>query len=255
MVRNEASLREAARWAINAFRFRDEVSASMPGIDTPMVQEVVGGRDRPVYHLCGYVSGAGDWAVLAHRKLLQAPRRFGNGICFETAPVDRDLAERLVAMLRGVGHSGIFEAEFLDRDGEKLLIDLNTRAYNGMRLETERGLNLPWLAYLEATGQEDRLREELRRAGDLPQREGLAWCRKLEFAAMVSGQVVSGGLSLRNARRWIGWYRQHRRRMVDPWEGTDDPGMGRRRLLTQLRWWATNPRMFLGVYVRRESGR
>jgi hypothetical protein len=149
----------------------------------------------------------------------------------------------------------MFEAEFLERGPERLLIDLNTRVYNGMRLEVERGLNPAWLAYLEAIGDRARLKEELASAADATEQPGLAWCRRLEFAAMVSGQLVSGGFRLRDVVRWIGWYRAHRHRMVDPWQSAVDPRLGPRRLWQQLKWWAQNPRQFAGVYVRRESGR
>jgi predicted ATP-grasp superfamily ATP-dependent carboligase len=255
VARDAAELRETVAWALAAMKFREQVTDSLPGIDVPMVQEVVGGRDRPVYHLAGYVTGATEAALLAHRKLLQAPRRFGNGLCFETAPVDEQLAEKLVGMLRSIGYHGMFEAEFLERGKERLLIDLNTRVYNGMRLEVERGLNPAWLAYLEAIGDRGRLGEGLALASGAAEQPGLVWCRRLEFVAMVSGQFVSGGFRLRDVGCWMGWYRAHRHTMVDPWQSAGDRRLGRRRLLHQLKWWAKSPRQFAGVYVRRESGR
>jgi len=253
LVRDEAELRNAVRRALERARFHPAVAASIRGIEVPMVQELVPGRDRPVYHLCGYVSAAGDSAVLAHRKLLQVPRRFGSGVCFETAPVDGALAQRLLGLLGSIGYHGMFEAEFVSRGGERFLIDLNIRPYNGMRLESERGLQLAWYAYLEALGETAQLESELAAARARTRHEELVFCRKLDFAAMVGGQFVGGGFALRDLRRWVGWYRENRANMVDPWIVPGDRRVGPAHLRGQLAYWARSPRVFLGVYVRPES--
>jgi hypothetical protein len=224
----------------------------MPGIEVPMVQELVPGRDRPVYHLCGYLSGAEDSALLAHRKLLQVPRRFGSGIAFETAEADAMLGERLLAMLRQIGFHGMFEAEFVTRAGEHLLIDLNVRPYNGMRLEAERGLHLAWYAYLEATGDVERLARELAAAREAPARD-LAYCRRIEFAGVVAGQFIGGGFGLGDMRRWVRWYWRNRNQMVDPWVVPGDRRPGRARLRDELGRWRRSPKTYLGAYVRPES--
>ena len=254
-VRNESELRDAVRWALANVHFHEEVVAAIPEIAVPIVQEFIGRRDRPVYHLCGYLSGDGESAVLAHRKLLQFPRRFGNGLCFETAPVDHALAEQLVAMLRVIGFSGIFEAEFVERPEERLLIDLNPRSYNGLTLESARGLHLAWYAYLEASGEHDRLRDELRDARSRGEGTQMIWCRKLEFWAMVVGQTAGRGFSLAQTRRWTAWYWRNRGRMFDPYVSPGDRAVGRARLRRQLGLWAHRPRQFLGVYARPETGR
>jgi hypothetical protein len=239
-------------WALGSVRFQQDVVDSMPGIEVPMIQELVQGRDRPVYHLCGYLSSSGSSAVLAHRKLLQVPRRFGGGIAFETAPVDTVLAEQLLNLLQSTGFHGMFEAEFVSPSGRHLLIDLNIRTYNGLRLEAERGLNLAWYAYLEAAGENDRLGEELAAAPAAADAE-VVYCRKLEFAATLGGQFMGGGFGVTDVARWARWYCRNRGRMVDPWMVRGDRRAGRARLFNQLNQWRRSPRVFLGVYFRPES--
>ncbi|MBK7328021.1 MAG: hypothetical protein IPI85_02670 [Dehalococcoidia bacterium] len=254
VANNAEELEESVSWALNNVRFRDEVADPCPDVRLPLVQEAIGGRDRRIYHIAGYLSQSGTWAALAHRKLLQFPRRFGNGLCFETASLDVALAERLVEMLRAIGFHGMFEAEFIERGDERLLIDLNPRAYNGMTLEVERGLHVAWYAYLEAAGELDLLDRELGKAHQLEDRQ-FTWCRKLEFGAMLASQLASGGFTPREASRWVGWYRRNRGRMLDPFVIQGDRRVGRARLRFQLSDWVRHPRRFVGTYARRESGR
>lgn len=254
-VRNRAELTDAVDWALKTVHFRKEISSKWPDISIPLVQESVGGRDRPITHICGFVHESGEWAALAHRKLLQAPRRYGNGICFESAPLDEALAERLVTMLRSVGFTGMFEAEFIERGDERMLIDLNPRCFNGMALPTARGLSPIWWSYLVATGEGDRARQEMR---DLRTRGAppyLVYCRKLDFAAMLAGQAVTGGFSPKQLFHWGRWYLQKRSSMIDPFGAGDDPRVGRAVMWQQINAWRLHPRNFLGTYVRRDSGR
>lgn len=74
----------------------------------------------------------------AHVKLLQYPLRFSSGYCFESAEVDSRLAGDHGALLASIEFHGIFEAEFVARDGELLLINLNPRSYDGISLEVAR---------------------------------------------------------------------------------------------------------------------
>ena len=93
----------------------------------------------------------------ASRKLVQYPNRFGDGACFRSEPVDDELSRRLAEMCRGLGFFGMFEAEFIEEDGRKLLIDFNPRLFNGLALPVARGLRLPscttwrrWAAWMRS---------------------------------------------------------------------------------------------------------
>ena len=69
-----------------------------------------------------------------------------------------DVEAGLVRLFRAVGFHGVFDAEFIEDGGRHLLIDVNPRFYNHMAFEVDRGLPLPWLAYLGAVGDGEGLR-------------------------------------------------------------------------------------------------
>lgn len=155
--------------------------------------------------------------------------------------------DRLFAL---IGYHGIFEAEFVEAEGKPLLIDLNPRPYNGLTLEVRRGYNLPWYAYLEATGESAQLAAELAaaRASNPPP---LAWCDNLRFWSLLAGQTASGGLSPRAAAHWAGWWRSHRHAMVDLNFAHGDLRAGFAAAGQYFAGTVRHPRHFLGAYVRR----
>ena len=63
-----------------------------------------------------------------------------------------ELAAGLERLVARVGFSGVFEAEFIDPQGQAVLIDFNPRFYNQMGFDIARGLPLPLLAYYDALG-------------------------------------------------------------------------------------------------------
>jgi len=190
--------------------------AGIPGADHPMLQAFLpGGVDR-IFELSGFVDEGGEAFVSrAAWKIVQRPRRMGIGLCFEEAPVDYALVERVARLCREVGFHGIFNVEFLDRDGERYLIDFNPRMYNQMAFDVARGLPLPWLAYLAAAGR----RGELRAAVDATR----AWrgaprvfCNWFSTVLQINAQALAGALPASEGRRWRRWYGANRAVAVDP---------------------------------------
>jgi predicted ATP-grasp superfamily ATP-dependent carboligase len=68
----------------------------------------------------------------------------------ETVPPDPGLEEKIAALLRAIGWSGIFELQYIRRPEGDYVIDLNTRFYGSLALAVRSGLNLPtiWLDLL-----------------------------------------------------------------------------------------------------------
>ena len=66
------------------------------------------------------------------------------------------LEAHAVTILRRLGYHGIAEVEFLrdPRDGEFKLLDINTRPWKWIGLPIAAGVDLPWLAYAAATGDD-----------------------------------------------------------------------------------------------------
>lgn len=140
--------------------YASEVAADMQDVHEPMVQELLPAAAQRVYSISGFVDRSG---VLldsrASSKILQLPRAAGVGVCFESVPVDTELAGKLQALCRHLGYFGIFEAEFVEHEGRQLLIDFNPRYFGQMAFDIARDMPLPWLAHLSALGQEARARD------------------------------------------------------------------------------------------------
>ena len=71
------------------------------------------------------------------------PPTIGVSSYAETVSPDRDLEERIAALLRSIGWNGIFELQFIRRPEGEYVIDLNTRFYGSLALAVCSGLNLP----------------------------------------------------------------------------------------------------------------
>ncbi len=77
------------------------------------------------------------------------PPDIGYSCCAMTVPRDRELEDKLAAVIQRIGWSGIFQAQLVgDRCGERYLIDFNPRAYGSLSLAVRAGANLPaaWAA-------------------------------------------------------------------------------------------------------------
>jgi hypothetical protein len=174
--------------------------------------------------------------VNASRKVLQRPRKLGVGLCFETAAVDEDLAERVLSMCRNVGYRGVFEIEMLDALGRRMLIDFNPRFFGQMAFDVARGTDLPLLAYLLAIGDRKGLESALHAARRSPPQAPRAWCDRISLALFLSALRLTGGIDAHDAAYWRHWLRGAPHDPVldrhDMWPGLIAAGAG---LLHQLR--------------------
>lgn len=249
IVRDEAELRQAFEWFRREVSMHPSVLADASEAEFPLAQEYVVRPGREVRHIVGYLARSGSSAMRAHRKLLQEPLRFGSGVCFEGMAVDAPLAERLLGLLRQIGYHGVFEAEFLRRGEDDLLIDLNLRPFNGISLTLAMGLDLVTCAYLEASGQHAELEAELAAACAMPFRK-VAWCNHAALAPLLAGQWVSGALTAGEVRSQLAWAWRNRRSMVNPGVSRDDLPFAAAYFVRQGLSPLFGPREFLGRYLR-----
>jgi predicted ATP-grasp superfamily ATP-dependent carboligase len=192
------------------------VEGRIPDTDRPMLQAYHRGAGDRIYEISGFIDQGGEGLVArAATKVVQRPRRMGIGLCFEEAPLDEGLLARVGRLCREVGFHGIFNVEFLMSERRPLLIDFNPRSYNQMAFDVARGLPLPWLAYLDATGQRAALRDELDRAR--------AWrgpshvfCNRFSTILLLNAQVLVGAIAPAEKERWRRWYEEHRAQAIDP---------------------------------------
>lgn len=215
-IDSPAALAPAWRAMVAATARMGSVPGHIPDTERPMLQAFHSGGDGQIYELSGFTDEGGQaFVVRAAMKVVQRPRRMGIGLCFEEAPLDGGLAERTARLCREVGFHGIFNVEFLVSGGDLFLIDFNPRMYNQMSFDQARGLPLPWLAYLAATGQRAELLAEVERARAWhgPPR---VFCNWFGTAFLLNAQVLAGVIPAAERDRWRRWYREHRDLAVDP---------------------------------------
>jgi len=250
-VSRPADLGEAhARFSRNN-PFAPELLLRWPGADRPLLQEYLPLSAQRIYCVEGFIApGTESWAMRAVVKLLSHPRFLGVGLLFEQADVLPHLEQRLVRLCRAVGYSGIFQCEFIEHEGEHLLIDFNPRFYNYMAIDHACGLPQAYLAYLHALGATEKLKAELERSRCVPpEAMGLVYCYGLGTWTQLCIERLFKRAPAEEAARWRRWCRGAAR-VVDPvWE-KEDPGPGLADVLVQV--WAAirHPRSFLRSNTR-----
>jgi D-aspartate ligase len=219
-----------------------------PSSTRPMVQEFFPGASSGIYNISSYAQDGKLWGARAGRKILQRPRRLGVGVCFEEAPLDVRLVQKLELLVQRVGFSGVFEAEFVKQDDRSVLIDFNPRFYNQMGFDVARGLPLPLLAYFGALPR-DQAQAASSAAVSAQDLTGKVFTYGSAFKVMVTSQRLSGAFSSEEAERWLAWYDAHEGRRVDAVSDPDDQWPGRIDLVQMVHRSVRHPRDFLRSIV------
>jgi predicted ATP-grasp superfamily ATP-dependent carboligase len=218
----------------------------------PMVQEYYPQASTGIYNVSSYARAGKLLGARAARKILQRPRRLGVGVCFEEAPLSQKLLAGLERMVANVGYNGVFEAEFIDADGEMVLIDFNPRFYNQMAFDIARGLPLPLFAYYDAVGNERAIAEASSAAqhvnGDVR-----VFANRRTLNLLLTAQRISGVLTEEEARTWVEWYAENQAHCIDPVVDEDDSWPGRLDLAQMVRHSLRHPRTFLRTVVLNRS--
>jgi len=253
---NKGSLVQPADDLAAVYRRWMERNRYLPGLEedfgpiaAPMLQEFWSTEIEGVYSISGFVDRDGTLlGARASRKLLQRPRLFGVGICFEESSVDADVLESVVALCRRVGYFGVFEAEFLLSGGVHHLIDFNPRFYGQMHFECARGLPLPVFAYLAATGDRVGLRALADSAAGFDSR-GYRYAFRFGHRFHLGLRRLAGTTSAEEAARWSGWMEAEGGRLVDPSLHPGDSAPGRVQALAEVWGALRHPRAYLRGWV------
>jgi len=144
----------------------------------------------------------------AANKVLQRPRRVGVGICFESAAVEPRALMDVYRLCQAHGYYGVFEVEFLRRDGQLELIDFNPRFYGQMAFDIGRESPLPYLVWLAAQRRDVELREHVARAQAWKRSDSLVYCNRFTFALMLTVQGLSGRMTAAEVTGWRQWLRR-----------------------------------------------
>jgi D-aspartate ligase len=215
-------LGRAFRAFVQANPYGSEIVSHDPEVAAPMVQAFYKEAVSGIYSLAGFSDGTGrPPLVRASRKVLQRPRRVGIGLCFEGADVRPEVVRHVGALCQELGYFGIFEIEFIEHEGEFLLIDFNPRGYSQMAFEDARSLPLPYLHYLGAVGDSARLAEEWDKAASWQPTGEHAYCNDALLGLVRAGQAVSRVLG-RESEHWGRWTRRYSSRLTRAVAAEDD---------------------------------
>jgi predicted ATP-grasp superfamily ATP-dependent carboligase len=232
--------------------FHPALCAARPGIERPMLQAFRSDAAENIYSISGFIGREtqGD-AVRASVKVLQRPRRIGVGLCFEEAPVNREILDGLARICHRIGFFGVFEAEFVPYENKLHLIDFNPRFYGQMGFEIARSLPLPYLTWLGALGEEAELTAALEKARRWEEGQGYVYCYRFFFHLMLSLQRLSGWLSEEEHVMWQEWLAEPTARghAFDPMQSATDPRPGQAAATRDVVWALSHPRSFLRQMV------
>jgi D-aspartate ligase len=216
-----------------------------PDVVWPMVQAYHRQAAQSIYSLAGFTDGSDRLPLIrASRKILQRPRKLGIGLCFESAEVLPSLVEKIGALTKDLNYRGIFEIEFIEHEGEFLLIDFNPRGYSQMAFEMKRALPLPYLQWLAATHDDVRLDQEWTLASNWKHDSSYAYCHSLLLGLLDGGQRVTEALFSEKSEHWSEWRKEHAANLTDAVRAPGDPGPVVLDVAKQMRDFVKHPRAF-----------
>jgi predicted ATP-grasp superfamily ATP-dependent carboligase len=117
--------------------------------------EIIPGSDSDLHALCVYIGRDGrpvGWRT--KRKIRQYPLGIGDGSAQDISD-EPEVAELGLRLLAITGHRGAATVEFRrdTRDGRFVLMEVNVRTVSGQQLVTSSGLDVPLLAFHDATAR------------------------------------------------------------------------------------------------------
>lgn len=230
-------------------RYPAEVRSAIPGVERAILQACHLESER-IYTVDGFIDETGEvYACLACTKLLQRPRGSGPGIIFEHSPLDPAIAEGLRRLCRSTGFYGVFDAEFVDSGGRRFFIDFNPRFYNHMIFEVERGLPLPWLAYLSGRGDREAVKAVAAQVSSDPPGPR-AYAHAYAVSLLLAFQAIAGSMPREDRRGWREWIAKHNGLVSDPVRRREDrwPEVGA--LGMELSGFLRHPRSYLRSLTR-----
>jgi D-aspartate ligase len=134
-----------------------------------MIQEIIPGNAKDMYGFNAYYNKNFEpTGTLMYRRIREWPHGFGNGCLIEKVD-EPELEKTINSFVNIIGYNGIVDAEFRKdpRDGLFKVIEVNARCWMQVSLPTSCGVNLPYMAYLDAIGKKV---EKLK-----PTKESIKW--------------------------------------------------------------------------------
>jgi D-aspartate ligase len=228
-VRNDkGSLVETSADLINgyqAFLLREQLGGHHDGFANhrPVLQPfAIEGSER-VQSVTGFIDRTGELFVTRRSvKVFQRSQPIGVGICHESLQPSPALSKAAYDLCRELRYFGLFEIEFVRFKKRWAVIDFNPRLYHQIGLDIGRGMPLPLLAFLDATGQTDALRYALAKAR-IERTQKFVFCDRFTLRAILIAQALFGRVPRHERVQWQRWLSRHSASVIDVASDRLDP--------------------------------
>ena len=211
--------------ALSLFLERETFSSQIlnydPTLKLPLLQAYHQSAVDGMLSIAGFISRDHKQSVfLGSEKIFQRPRRLGVGIGFTARSIPTELSGRILKLCEAIGYFGVFEAEFVQDEltGEFLLVDFNPRYYGQMAFEIARGVDLPRLAYFDATQNQVAFEKEVAKAKlaiSRPEATASKYALGWILALMIRCQKIGGKMPLDEYNGWLHWLKDRKVPMYD----------------------------------------
>jgi predicted ATP-grasp superfamily ATP-dependent carboligase len=120
-----------------------------------MVQELIPGGTGNLFSVGSLCKGGNLLARVVARRIRQHPMDFGHATTYAETVSIPELEESARKILGAMGYYGLSEVEFMldPKDGKYKLLEINARPWGWHTLAIAAGVDLPYLVYLDITGQ------------------------------------------------------------------------------------------------------
>ena len=155
-----------------------------------IVQDFLPEPSRNLFSFAGYYRKGEPIVGLSVKRTRQLPRDFGRTSTFVVAVEIPELRELASQLLRAIHYTGLAEVEFMwnPKHARFELLEVNARLWAWHGLATAAGLDLPYVAFADALGQNPPI-------GAM--RQGAKWVRFLTDVRAAAQEILSGTLSVR----------------------------------------------------------
>lgn len=159
-----------------------------------MIQEIIPGDATHMYGFNAYYNKAfKPNGVFMYRRIREWPPVSGNGVLIENVGLP-ELEEIITPLVKKINYHGIVDAEFKKdpRSGMFNLIEINPRCWMQVGLPLICGVNLPYIAYLDALGKDVK--------NITPKKEHAKWVFMFQDTPSSFRSMLNNDLSL---KKWI----------------------------------------------------
>ena len=226
VVRSPKSLISQYRKFVAREKAATAGATDLPEPGLPILQQFAGVGDKGILSVTGFIDQSGELFVTRQaRKVFQRSEPLGVGVCFESLPDNPALSEAARKLCREIGYFGIFEIEFVSFDDRWNIIDFNPRLFNQIGMDIGRGMPLPLLAYPDAIGDKERLREVVANARAAEEVK-LHLCDGFTMNAILLAKTAIARISFETRSYWRAWMRSNQPYLMDVAMDKTDPMPG-----------------------------